>query len=154
MGWMSWEVFRCETNCTAAPHGCINADLFTQMADELATGGYLAAGYATVSVDDCWVDWDPNGRNVSTGELQPDPSRFPLGMKALGDYIHSLGALFGMYTDEGKRTCQGFQVRVLVTPPRVVRVRVKIMGSQKCRNVGKSQSVLIMTDPIIFHPHP
>jgi hypothetical protein len=35
-----------------------------------------------------------------------------------------------------------------------IRVRVQIMGSQKYRNVGKSQSVLIMTDPIIFHPHP
>jgi hypothetical protein len=110
MGWMSWEVFRCQTNCTAAPHGCINAALFTEMTDELATGGYLAAGYKTVSIDDCWVDWDPNGRNLSSGELQPDPSRFPLGMKGLGDYIHSRGALFGMYTDEGKRTCQNFQV--------------------------------------------
>jgi hypothetical protein len=30
------------------------------------------------------------------------------------------------------------------------RVRVKILGSQKCRVVGKSQTVLIMTNPIIF----
>eukprot|EP01047_Picozoa_sp_COSAG01_P090733 COSAG01_NODE_22515_length_852_cov_1.183267_2_plen_132_part_00 len=30
-----------------------------------------------------------------------------------------------------------------------VRVRVKIMGSQTCRNVGKSQSVLIMINPMI-----
>jgi hypothetical protein len=29
-------------------------------------------------------------------------------------------------------------------------VRVEIMGSQKCRNVGKSQPVLIMIDPNIF----
>jgi hypothetical protein len=39
-------------------------------------------------------------------------------------------------------------------PPTVdgawLRVRVEIMGSQKCRIVGKSQSVLIMTNPIIF----
>jgi hypothetical protein len=32
-------------------------------------------------------------------------------------------------------------------------VRVKIMGSQKCRNVGKSQSVLVMINPIIFTRH-
>jgi hypothetical protein len=31
-----------------------------------------------------------------------------------------------------------------------VRVRVEIMGSQKCRIVGKSQPVLIVIDPIIF----
>jgi hypothetical protein len=31
-----------------------------------------------------------------------------------------------------------------------LRVRVEIMGSQKCRIVGKSQSVLIMINPIIF----
>jgi hypothetical protein len=30
-----------------------------------------------------------------------------------------------------------------------LRVRVEIMGTQKCRNVGESQSVLIMIDPII-----
>jgi hypothetical protein len=29
-------------------------------------------------------------------------------------------------------------------------VRVEIMGSQNCRIVGKSQSVLIMITPIIF----
>jgi hypothetical protein len=33
--------------------------------------------------------------------------------------------------------------------PLVLRVRVEIMGSQKCRTVGESQSVLIMIDPII-----
>jgi|EP01047_Picozoa_sp_COSAG01_P017724 hypothetical protein len=32
----------------------------------------------------------------------------------------------------------------------VIRVRVEIMVSQKCRIVGKSQSVLMMINPIIF----
>jgi hypothetical protein len=31
-----------------------------------------------------------------------------------------------------------------------LRVRVEIMGSQKCRIVGKSQPVIIVIDPIIF----
>eukprot|EP01047_Picozoa_sp_COSAG01_P027481 COSAG01_NODE_1814_length_9172_cov_220.138212_10_plen_212_part_00 len=36
-----------------------------------------------------------------------------------------------------------------------IRVRVEIMGSQKRRIVGKSQSVLMMIDPMIFtRPHP
>lgn len=117
MGWMSWEVFRCQTNCSAAPTGlpkglnpptgCINAELYTQMSDALAKDGYLAAGYKTVSIDDCWEDYDP-GRD-SAGRLKPNPERFPLGMKALGDHMHSLGVKFGIYSDEGTRTCGGFQ---------------------------------------------
>jgi|EP01049_Picozoa_sp_SAG25_P012259 hypothetical protein len=35
-----------------------------------------------------------------------------------------------------------------------LRVRVEIMGSQKCSIAGKSQSVLIMISPIYLHPHP
>jgi len=30
-------------------------------------------------------------------------------MKALGDHMHSLGVSFGIYSDEGTRTCGGFQ---------------------------------------------
>jgi hypothetical protein len=33
---------------------------------------------------------------------------------------------------------------------RDVRVRVEIMGSQKCRTVGKSQSVFDTINPVIF----
>jgi hypothetical protein len=35
-----------------------------------------------------------------------------------------------------------------------IRVRVKIMGSQQCRNVGKSQSVLNYDQSHDLHPHP
>jgi hypothetical protein len=60
--------------------------------------------------------------------------------------------------------CVGFRVLRGVDAPRtgclsqggrgearreLIRVRVKIMGSQKCGIVGKSQSVLIMIDPMI-----
>jgi hypothetical protein len=38
--------------------------------------------------------------------------------------------------------------------PAVVRVRVEIMGPAKYENVGNSQSVLIMIDPIIFTRRP
>jgi hypothetical protein len=33
----------------------------------------------------------------SNGYLQPDPVRFPHGMKYLADYIHSKGLKFGIY---------------------------------------------------------
>ena len=35
-------------------------------------------------------------------------SRFPSGPKALADYIHARGAKFGIYSDEGTETCQGY----------------------------------------------
>jgi hypothetical protein len=74
------------------------------MADAAASDGYLAAGYSSVSIDDCWEDLA--GRK--NGALVPDPKRFPSGMKALGDYMHSKKVQFGIYSDEGTRTCGGF----------------------------------------------
>ena len=43
---------------------------------------------------------------VADGTIQPDPVRFPSGMKALADYAHSKGLKFGVYTARGSRTCQ------------------------------------------------
>lgn len=53
MGWMSWERFRCTTDCLKYPKACINEDLYREMADHLAADGYLEAGYNQVSIDDC-----------------------------------------------------------------------------------------------------
>lgn len=53
------------------------------MADRMAADGYLAAGYEYVIVDDCWLAPD----RTPAGQLQPDPKRFPSGIKALADYV-------------------------------------------------------------------
>ena len=37
-----------------------------------------------------------------------DSSRFPAGLKALGDYMHGKGVYFGIYSDEGTMTCGGY----------------------------------------------
>jgi len=105
MGWMSWQRFRCETNCTAHPSSCINEQLYQQTADSMASLGYLDAGYNHISIDDCWED--RRGRD-GEGRLVPDPTRFPGGMAALGSYIHSKGLKFGTYSDEGTMTCGGY----------------------------------------------
>jgi len=105
MGWMSWQVFRCETNCTAHPSGCINEQLYRQTADSMASLGFRDAGYDQISIDDCWED--RRGRD-GEGRLMPDPTRFPKGMAALGAYIHSKGLKFGTYSDEGTTTCAGY----------------------------------------------
>lgn len=54
-----------------------------QMADVMASEGYLDAGYNIISLDDCWLDHNRS----SSGELQADASRFPSGIKALSDYV-------------------------------------------------------------------
>jgi len=105
MGWMSWEIFRCQTNCATHPDSCIDHNLYEQMTDRLVEDGYLAAGYDQVSIDDCWEDH--SGRDTS-GHLIPDANRFPAGMKALGDYMHAKGVKFGTYSDEGTLTCGGY----------------------------------------------
>lgn len=56
-----------------------------QMADLLASEGYLEAGYDFISLDDCW-----SAKNrTADGELYSDPDRFPSGIKALADYVKS-----------------------------------------------------------------
>ena len=45
--------------------------------------GFLDAGYEYVIIDDCWLSHDRD----SNGKLQPDPERFPSGIKALADYV-------------------------------------------------------------------
>ena len=116
---MSWVRFRCDIDCDAkrkpppqlrhmsprltaqlsgmlAADACINEDLYRVMADHLATDGYLAAGYNQVSIDDCWA----NMSRSADGVMIPDPSRFPSGLKALGDYMHARGVRFGIYSGE------------------------------------------------------
>ena len=44
MGWMSWEIFRCDVDCADDPAACINAALYEQQTDAIVRGGYLAAG--------------------------------------------------------------------------------------------------------------
>ncbi|KAK7080046.1 hypothetical protein SK128_014488 [Halocaridina rubra] len=87
MGWLAWERFRCNTDCANDPDNCISENLFMKMADLIVSEGYAAVGYNTVSMDDCWLAKE---RDVN-GKLQPDPDRFPSGVKGLADYIHSKG---------------------------------------------------------------
>jgi len=92
MGWNSWNKFACD----------VNEDMIRSMADAMVKSGMKDAGYEYINVDDCWqVSRDAKGNIVA------DPQRFPHGMKALGDYIHSLGLKFGVYSDAGSKTCAG-----------------------------------------------
>ncbi|WP_320052285.1 glycoside hydrolase family 27 protein [uncultured Acetobacteroides sp.] len=92
MGWNSWNKFACN----------IDEKLIREIADAMVANGYKAAGYEYIVIDDCW-----HGQRDSLGFIHPDPTRFPSGIKALADYVHSKGLKFGIYSDAGTQTCGG-----------------------------------------------
>lgn len=73
--------------------------------DALVSGGFLAAGYNGIHTDDCWPEWS---RDPSTHELVANATRFPHGMKALGDYMHAKNVQYALYTAESTETCAGY----------------------------------------------
>ncbi|CAJ1061512.1 alpha-N-acetylgalactosaminidase-like [Xyrichtys novacula] len=104
MGWMAWERFRCETNCTDNPKNCISEELFRDMADRLSEDGWRELGYKYLIIDDCWM----STQRDKEGRLQPDPVRFPGGIPRLARYVHDRGLKLGIYADLGTHTCMGF----------------------------------------------
>ncbi len=107
MGWMSWELFRCDVDCQSDPDNCISEKLYKEQTDALVENKYIEAGYTGIHMDDCWEEKNPP-RDPKTGRLQPNSTRFPSGLKALGDYMHGKGATFGLYTAESPTTCGGY----------------------------------------------
>src|ERR1700674_3956426 len=76
MGWNSWNKFGCN----------VSDELVRGMADAMVKSGMKDAGYQYIVIDDCWqVSRDANGNIVA------DAQHFPNGIKALADYVHSLG---------------------------------------------------------------
>lgn len=92
MGWNSWNKFGCN----------VNEALIRETADAMVASGMKDAGYLYVNIDDCW-----HGKRDALGFIQPDPERFPSGMKALADYVHAKGLKLGIYSDAGWKTCGG-----------------------------------------------
>jgi hypothetical protein len=90
MGWSSWNHFRVH----------IDEKMIRQQADALVSSGMYEAGYRYINIDDGYF-----GGRDSSGKLFVDNKKFPSGMKALADYIHSNGLKAGIYTDAGKNTC-------------------------------------------------
>jgi alpha-galactosidase len=94
MGWNDWAHYQCD----------YTAATILANARALVRSGLAARGYDTVTIDDCWMRKTRNGR----GDLQPDPRRFPHGMRPVAAAIHALGLRFGIYEDAGYETCGGF----------------------------------------------
>ncbi|PRP89753.1 hypothetical protein PROFUN_00095 [Planoprotostelium fungivorum] len=92
MGWNSWNKFACNVNETVIRD---TIDLIVKL--KLDT-----LGYNYVNIDDCWAE-----SRDANGIVVVDSKSFPNGIKALADYAHSKGLLFGIYSDAGSNTCAG-----------------------------------------------
>ncbi len=93
IGWNSWNKFGCN----------INEQLIRKTADAMIDQGLKDAGYQYLNIDDCW-----QGERDAAGNIQPNADRFPSGIKALADYVHSKGLKLGIYSDAGNKTCGGY----------------------------------------------
>lgn len=83
----------------------IDEALIRETADAIVSSGLKDCGYEYIVIDDCWSQKD---RRDAHGDLMPDPTKFPSGMKALADYVHSRGLKIGIYSDAAELTCAGY----------------------------------------------
>ncbi|MFJ8822737.1 glycoside hydrolase family 27 protein [Streptomyces sp. NPDC102467] len=93
MGFNNWNTTGCGSQ--------FNEAMVKGIADIFVSKGLKAAGYTYVNLDDCWA---LPSRDAS-GNLVADPARFPNGIKAVADYVHSKGLKFGLYSSAGTKTC-------------------------------------------------
>ncbi len=90
MGWNSW-------NCWGTS---VSSEKVKISANALIDKGLANHGWSYINIDDGWEDKrDANGELLSN-EKFPD-------MKGLGDYLHSKGLKFGIYSSPGEKTCGG-----------------------------------------------
>lgn len=95
MGWNSWNTFGCDISEKVVKE---TADLFVKL-------GLKDAGYEYIVIDDGWMLME---RDPETYLLVPDPEKFPNGIKAVSDYVHSKGLKIGIYNCAGVLTCGGY----------------------------------------------
>ncbi|MEV4612783.1 NPCBM/NEW2 domain-containing protein [Kitasatospora sp. NPDC049258] len=93
MGFNNWNSTWCGAD--------FNEAMVEGIADLFVSKGLKDAGYRYVNLDDCWA---LPSRDAS-GNLVPDPVRFPHGIKAVADYVHAKGLKFGIYSSAGSKTC-------------------------------------------------
>src|SRR5476651_754587 len=94
MGWNSWNTFQTR----------IDEPLLKGMVDAYVSSGMRDAGYQYFTLDDGWMAMERD----ASGNLIADPKKFPNGMKAFADYVHSKGLKFGLYNCAGTKTCAGY----------------------------------------------
>jgi alpha-galactosidase len=93
MGFNNWNATHCGPD--------FNEAMVKGIADLFVSSGLKDAGYQYVNLDDCWAAQNRD----ANGDYVPNTTRFPHGIKAVADYVHSKGLKFGIYTSAGTMTC-------------------------------------------------
>ncbi|MEV0717348.1 NPCBM/NEW2 domain-containing protein [Asanoa sp. NPDC050611] len=126
MGWNSWNRFGCD----------IDESLIRQTADAIVANNLDDLGYRYVNIDDCWMA----STRDAQGRLQPHPTRFPSGIKALADYVHARGLKLGIYESAGTATCQGLPGSLdheVVDANTFAAWEVDLLKYDNCNNQGR-----------------
>ena len=85
-----------------APFSTVNETIVRIAAQGLVDGGFAAAGYEYVNLDDWYATRDSNGTIIAI------PSSWPSGMRSTSDFVHSLNLKFGVYSAASQRTCGNY----------------------------------------------
>ena len=93
MGWMTWNYFGEN----------ISERLIHEIADAMESSGMVKAGYHYLMIDDGWQGGRDNKNNII-----PEAKKFPSGIKALADYVHTKGIKLGIYSDAAQLTCANY----------------------------------------------
>ncbi len=91
LGWNSWNHFGEK----------VTGDDVRASADAMVSSGLIDHGWTYVNIDDCWQAGRDAEGNIQGNQKFPD-------LKAIGDYVHSKGLKFGIYSSPGTRTCANF----------------------------------------------
>lgn len=91
LGWNSW-------NCWGLS---VSDEKVRQSADQMRSSGLIDHGWTYINIDDGWEDTHVDS------VIRPN-TKFP-NMKAMCDYIHSMGLKVGIYSSPGPRTCGGYE---------------------------------------------
>ncbi len=92
LGWNSW-------NCWGLS---VSDEKVRSSAQALIDKGLADHGWTYINIDDGWEAEQRNAQGaIVTNEKFPD-------MKALGDWLHSKGLKFGIYSSPGPLTCGGY----------------------------------------------
>lgn len=101
LGWNTWcTLSDCHNGDNKYFDRCNEWEI-REIAQAMIDSGLHDVGFEYVNLDDCWGAMERDVNN----NIQPDPDRFPSGMKAMADWLHSKGLKFGLYTSMGDHTC-------------------------------------------------
>ena len=89
LGWSSWSFVRNHPD-----ESKIEAQAFEMHRD------LRSHGFQYINLDDCWY-LDPSQKVDKFGRWAIDSTKFPHGIAAVADYVHSLGLKFGIYVTPG-----------------------------------------------------